>query len=661
VVAAVTAIGAFVAVTAYGFSNASSLGMGAPDLETAFSKGTNAIVTSLFLPLWKGREVPDPGRLDWAIIIALILVGYRQLEARAFARQAPVLDISQLSDGQPDSPSSNDTGANDAGIAGQRHTLLAAELHFRLTSMEVRTPAILPGGSRPDVVASISENRGLAGGNSRSDGLAAVAEHSGVAAGGLAGSIIRFFGMLWPGPRYWRLRLWIEPLTYGTPSGDAGDIPVTVALDNPQAGVTVATKTMAAASLDEAASMVSGYVTRQVFARDPATPSWCHGAFDGRDLATMLIAQQHRVYADSWDAIRASRQAQVRILLPVTRGRCAGVVRYELAHLHDLGNNHVTALSLHADNREQYPRFFRARYRLAASLEMAANPGLTISNPLALRNMLTEILAVLNRCGLTVSATCPHDGIVASAGDPDRYRISDALSLELLSAARAELRIIRRQFTLPAVLWASLLHRDERTTWRPYWRLRTRQAFRDAVCIAELLVAARIRINPHDNNPEPRRSHYRHGLRVAAAITGDSDPVESLLWSRPARKVKRGRPPQSRLRPAARDQVRLLPWRRQTASWLAVYNAACLYAALAQHGLPVEDRVVTCLQRAGNNHDSEIDRPYDWMSFDPDLLPLKESRRDEYPAFKKFLRERQHKDYPAGLRRVFDPEEQESV
>ena len=52
-------------------------------------------------------------------------------------------------------------------------------------------PSILPGGTR-------------------SDGLASIAEASGVSGGGLAGAVIRFAGALWPAPRRYELRVWVE-------------------------------------------------------------------------------------------------------------------------------------------------------------------------------------------------------------------------------------------------------------------------------------------------------------------------------------------------------------------------------------------------------------------------------------------------------------------
>ena len=128
-----------------------------------------------------------PGRLG-GVIVALLVLGYRGLEAWTLRRQAPCLHTSALTSDRHDNAA--DAGT-DAEVGRQLHAQLAAELRFRLAAMEVRSPSILPGGSR-------------------SNGLASIAEASGVTGSGLAGAIIRFFGMLWPGPRRIQLRLWVE-------------------------------------------------------------------------------------------------------------------------------------------------------------------------------------------------------------------------------------------------------------------------------------------------------------------------------------------------------------------------------------------------------------------------------------------------------------------
>ena len=88
--------------------------------------------------------------------------------------------------------------------------------------------------------------------------------------------------------------------------------------------------------------------------------------------------------------------------------------------------------------------------------------------------------------------------------------------------------------------------------WKPHWRLATRQEFRDGVCVAELLVAVKHRLNEKylverpgeraDGTPPPRgrggrarglaeRFRQRKGLRVVSAIVGDSAAVRTVLWA----------------------------------------------------------------------------------------------------------------------------------
>jgi hypothetical protein len=224
--------------------------------------------------------------------------------------------------------------------------------------------------------------------------------------------------------------------------------------------------------------------------------------------------------------------------------------------------------------------------------------------------------------------------------------------MQLLEAARTELQVIRRQLAFPAVLWAGLARRSERTVWRPHRQLRYRQSFRDGACVAELLVAVRIQLNETGNLRPVKPSRYRHALRVAAAIAGNSALIKAVL-----RDGAGAIPPP--LKPAAptRERVRRLPWLPHTASWQAAYNTACLYSVLAQHGLANEDRIVVSLQRAIDSRDSEMERPYDWIAYDPDFLPLKASGRDKYPAFKRFLRDTKRRDYPRRPRPTDDPRE----
>jgi hypothetical protein len=603
-------IAALIAVTAYGQTPAGA--QVPPDLQAAFAFGADRLSAAWFRPLWalwSSRHAPAPGRLGWTVIAVTLLLGYRQAEKWALRRQAPELDTGKLTDGQP---SIAGDGPGDGGpTAGQRHDWLAAEVKFRLAAVDVYAPPVLPGGTR-------------------STGLASIAEASGVSGAGLAGAVIRFSGALWPTPRRYELRVWVEgtaptePRAAVTAIGRGGaerarrpavnPTRVTVEIDEPPTGGTVASKTIVAAGIDEAASMVAGYVARQIFARDPASPLWCHGAADGRDLGALVLARQERVYVESADDVQASRRRQVELLQNVTGAdRCAGVVRYELAQLQDLERDHLAALRLHAMKREQYPRFLRGTYRLCMSLEMIADPEFPVSYPASARAVLDETLDILYRAGLTDTDRCgPRDihlrdpGPVPAAGkDQGPHVLSHELREMLLDAARSELRTIRRQLSLPVIIWNTVWRRDERTVWRPHWRIADRQEFGDGVRVAELLVAVKHRLNQkyliekERALPAPARAggrrgartrrrprtargagfaerfRLRKGLQVVTAIVGDAAAVRTVLqrpfdaW--PARVATVSRPdlpaeaiPEAVARsawiPPTRDRVRWLPW-----------------------------------------------------------------------------------------------------
>ena len=715
-VTAATVIALLVAVTAYG--QTPSGGRVPTSLETAFAFGADRLAAAFFHPLWalwSSRHAPAPGRLGWSVIAVTLLLGYRQAEKWALHRQAPQLDTTKLADGQPSIAGDGSGDGGDGGpTAGQRHDWLAAEVRFRLAAVDVYSPSILPGGTR-------------------SDGLASIAEASGVSGGGLAGAVIRFVGALWPAPRRYELRVWVEgrpprgaaraggaraaitqagtalartaravTVQAGTSravtvqagtvreadeGGTAVGTRVTVELDEPAAGQTVASKTIAAETIDEAASMVAGYVARQVFARDPASPKWCYGASDGRDLGALLLARQERVYVESADDVRASRARQIELLWSVTGAdRCAGVVRYELAGLEDLEHEQLIALRLHAMNREQYPRFFRGTYRLCMSLEMIADPGYTIFNPAAARVVLDETLDILYRAGRTAIDRCGDGDIHLAAATSGPSVLSHRLREALLTSAQRDLRAIRHQLSFPVVAWNTFWRRDERTVWRPHWRLTTRQSFRDGVCVAELLVAVKHRLNQRylaehgdktaGRRPGPVERYWqRKGLRVVSAIVGDSAAVRAVLqapfddWHGVGQHEVDQRSPGPGTAvpdrsgvpgwiPPTRDRARWLPWQARTASWQAAYNTACLYAVLVRRGLAGEDQVVASLRRVVLNRGSGLERPHDWISNDPDFAPL--LRHDSaYKKVRAFLEAQERRDYPMKQTYHLHPEHAE--
>jgi hypothetical protein len=659
-------------------------------LSGAFTRGTDALIRAFFhlTPVPPGHHDPGSGWIGLLVIAVLLVIGYRELEALSQHCHARCLDTSELTRAQQTGSSGDGKGAwtdmqrlaqqtdssgggEGALTDGQRHDRLAAELKFWLPAVEVRAPAILPGGSR-------------------SSALASIAEASGVNGSGLTGAIIRFFGMLWPSPRRVRVRVWVDGAA-GPAKIDALTR-VAVSLDDPATGASIGTKTLAAGSLDNAACVAAGYVARRIFAGDPTAPPWSTGVADGGDLAAMLLAQQERVYPESREEVKKAWNTKIGLLKDVAfSSQCAGVTRYELAHLYDLTGDHVKALALHANNREQYPRFYRGRYRLAMSLEMIASldpgPGMTEEE----QATLDAALRILLR----------WDG--KPADDSEKYRKGGKLVLDtglrpyLLEAAQKELQEIGKYLTLRDVIWQSFWHRNERGVLKPYWRLRHRQSFHDGVCLAQLLVAVRQTLNkkeaalvhhdlvavrqtlnddtlPHglarrleavrqtltaDPLPHPQKV-----LRIATAIADNSSHIANLLripyeQGKPWRKEH---PP----RMVKRLRTRRWPWQYRTVSWPAAYNLACVYAAICAYYIgQLEDnqaqddaelkclvgKVVTGLEFAINNPECEMERPSEWIDNDPDFDCLR-SRGHQFPEFKNFLDTQKRRDYPSSTAAV---------
>jgi hypothetical protein len=585
---------------------------GTGSLSDAFARGADTLTGALIRPLWfGGHQVPVPGRLGWLVIVVLLVLGYRWLEAWALRRQAPCLDVSALTGDRQDDVAEAMTGVQ---TGRQQRDWLVAELKFLLPMVEVRSPAILPGGSR-------------------SGGLASIAEATGVTGAGLAGAVIRFFGMVWPNPARIQVRAWVERPP-GLVSSD-GVTRVAVGLTDPRSGARIAAKTLAAGTLDDAAAAVAGYVARHIFARDRTVPPWCTSATDGADLAALLRARQVRAYPECRRDIRRAWDRQIEILEGVAgRDLCAGVVRYELAQLHELcaTRRPIEALLLHAANREQYPRFYRGRYRLAMSLEMLANPHF---KPAEIdMTTLKEALRILDRCGVTNAS--------ADLIDKNQTVLAEEVRSCLLDAAWKELRAIHRYLTRRHIIWASFWLRNERAVLRPYWRPRHRQAFHDGVCVALLLVAVR-QAQLTGAKTGGKLHHVGTIARITAAISGGSMDFAKVPYRLPARTTRR-QPVTTRMR------TRRWGWQCRTPSWPAAYNLACAYAALAAGADletdldPLVRKVVRSLEFAVCNPECEMERPSEWISHDPDFDWL---QREEDQRFMAFLDNQRKRDYPA--------------
>jgi hypothetical protein len=450
---------------------------------------------------------------------------------------------------------------------------------------------------------------------------------------------------------------------------------VTVSLDDPGTGASIGTKTLAAGSLDDAACVAAGYVARRIFAGDPTVPPWCIGTADGGELAAMLLVRQVRVYPESEKEVKQARCTKIGLLEEVAQGsQCAGVARYELAHLHDLNGHHAKALKLHANNQEQFPRFYRGRYRLAMSLEMIASSDPCTRMNKEERVTFDAVLRILHQWDGT-----PADKSKEHHVENHKLVLSTDLRSYLLKAAWKELQEIGQYLTLTDVIWHSFWHRNERGVLKPYWRGRHRQSFHDGVHLAQLLVAVRKTLNEEEKEKKKKKKlphglarllvvvrqalkadplpHPQKALRIATAIAGDSSCIADLLgipYRRPKWSGQKDPPTMVK-----RLRTRHWPMQYSTPSWPAAYNLACVYAAIyaarnhqpdagqIENGLLcLVEKVVTSLEFAINNPECEMERPSEWIASDPDFGCL-HSRHDHCSKeFRNFLANLKQRDYP---------------
>ena len=643
----VTAIVLAIAVARFGLKHSE---YSPTNLVDSFLSGVDQVTIAVLHPFW--GKVPAPGVAGRWIIAAALLLGYRQLEALALRRQAPELDLSAIGSGRPAGhshgrPAGGPSHRHDGGpTAAERQAQLAAELRFRLPTMEVRSPSILPGGARTNALASIAESSGVSG-------------------AGVVGAVFRFAGMFWPRPSLFRVRSWVEC--------EAGT-QITVLLEDVMTGLPIATKTVAGDNFDVAASMVAGYIAREIFGMDRTVPQWCYGTADGRDLGAMQLVRLQRFYAACPYEVRESRTVQIRILSGETGTvRTAGIVRYDLAQLLALDDQHLESLRLHALNRELHPRFYRGRYRLAMSLEMIANPEHYLPFDEATLVKLAETLEIISRYGPTDDAlqemakTLRHteDREVAppSGGTASCLRVPQELALKLLDIAAEDLRQVRTQLKLGHVVWDAFFRRDERAVWLPHRKRRHRKSFQDGVYVAELLVTVRCRLRePAGTDPGWRkhalvRSHLRRAIRITWCVAGHPSFIYSALTD-PHGRWWEPQAARAWLDLLSRAWVRWPAWRRSSASWQAAYNTACLYAALAdaawRRSAPgdilreLERRVVVSLRRVVDNPSSELERAWDWIFGDPDFRVMRDNR-EKFTAFGEFLDELERQEYPASM------------
>jgi hypothetical protein len=587
-----------------------------PSFTGAAHAGLREVARAFFAPLAAAAGT-SPTADDGAVVLFLLVLlgGAYALESWTIRLEPPTIEVDAA-----------DADARD------REKRVVREVQFRLPAVEVRRPALLPGGDRTDA-------------------LAAVVERVDPERGKVLAALMRLAAKVWPTPASFRVKIYDEDAELESieREGGAGRPPsrlrtdggvpvtrITVDIRDARSGQSHAVRTMAVPE-SQLAEHVAGYAARTVFRQDWTTPRWAVGSFDGQDLAAYLLYLKSARPRDSYGSVRQWAEDQVTLLERATKNSPgAGVMRYELALLEDLLQRHSRALTHHAENAGRFPAFFRASYRLGMSLEMMAGPAFARLWPRGAE--LEELVRALDSCGLCRCRAEPgkrcaaHESLLeALRADPPSAEQAHLIRTALLVLADRYLGQYADVLRLHRLWWRWFRHREERPGWHPYLFgnhlvRRQRRAIREAIRVARDLVATR-RLLLELSSP-----------RAEGTGPGDPSPERGL------REI------------LARYDPGTYPGRQRVTSWAAVYNAACVHAAvipavvrglLREETLDVrdlEERAELLLRRVIDDPDCEFERPYDWMSVDPDLAPLWEL--DPRRGFLRMLRQR---DYPQSL------------
>ncbi len=489
-----------------------------------------------------------PGIGGWIVLLVLLGAVLAFFDRMCTRREQPRVQVSQTLAAQVMADSDAQEPESQAAVTER--------LQFRLPAVEVRKPAVMPGGST-------LEN------------LAVVVSESGVQGSKTTAALMRMIRALQAQPRAYEARLLVERCD------DAGQtcprrpkLRITVDLRNIRSEQSVVVRTLPPCTPPEAAEKVAGFTARQVFWEDAATPSWAVGSANGEDLSAYLLARQRSPQGGTfWDCYTC-RQGQRELLEgAVKHSPNAGAVQYDLACLCDLDGDNLESLLLHLDNRVHHPRFLRGRYRLAMSLSMLSTPdwferewcGVCAWPPAdppvadSSRNreaVKDDIIRTLRRSGMLRRLRDEDEQRKALTGVPERGAEAPG-SAEL--AQLALLRLAQQEF------------RDYRASLRP-WRLAW-SAFRNRPERASLLAA--LRAEPH---------RWRHPRRRLLASSFSLDIIKHRI-----RCLSNDPTADDKLRKAQKRARRLVgfgdevdigfrSWAYGKAPWQAVYNAACLYA-----------------------------------------------------------------------------------
>jgi hypothetical protein len=607
----------------------------------------------MFKPLLHGSvsQINSLDRAGWIVLLILVGVTLAWFDTWSARREQPRVTVPDAPDAEPRNP----------GLKERR--MLTEKLQFCLPAVDVSRPAVMPGSTTIESVASL-------------------AAESGVRGSGVAAALIRTLQSLQGQPSTYQVRMFIEPCELDRYSwSTGGKRRVTVEVRDARTGRSIGVKVLQSCRRDEAAEMVAGYTARKVLWKDPSTPDWAVGSTDGEDLSAYLLARQTmpegRTYRAWWDCRQARRRKLEQAARHNTGGM--GVVGYELADIYDLNGDNMRSVLWHLRNRVRCRQFWRGRLRLAISLGMLAGSIFDSQWMVAAHAHSGQHCPGCMKCDIITEMSNANmlrhkyrTALCADRTNPKKAKLA------LLRLSRREFHACRWHSRAFVLLWTAFWYRRVRNVsltalrgkprwWRhPRRRLwpiifgleivkqRTRQLkhptgarkARDKTALenAQKRVRRRLRLGEvpcptpkcaQANNPQVDLDGevLSAQLKPAAMPTGYSRAGLSRVWWWVLTRKRDRR------------------WDYQRAPWQAVYNAACLHAlpdpsdSAADEPLPGSAEIaVRLLQLAISDPACELERPSEWIATDPDLRALQNS-----PEFVELVRDQAQKDFGPSL------------
>jgi hypothetical protein len=581
------------------------------DFPNAFLRGSRSLAVEMLSPLTPdgAKHLVNSSPAGWvalAVILAAILVWFDTWCAR---REAPRVRVTEA------------PAAESGNPALDLRREITEKLKFRLAAADVHKPAAIPGGSTLDNLATVVSSSDIQGSKTTA-------------------MLIRAVNALAAKPSTYDARLYAEGAPGRRSAGSGSDLRITVDVEDARTGAIIATHTLGPCSKEDAADKAAGFTARQVLRRDPSTPAWALGSLDGEDLSAYLLSQEMSPKNLRPDGLRAYRTDQRDTLARTDSGNADAVLaRYELACLHELLEDPVSALRLHLRNRVYHPLFLRGRYRLAMTLNMLASCR-DRHDRRYLAKSRDGIITELDWVGMMLRK--PELQLKTRSSDEQIERVISDEEVEqvILKFVKDELQAYRNRmrvsFLLLRAFWVRRARRallDQLST-KPCWWLHPRRRLSApwvALTIAEQ--DHRALLPGATRKPGVARrliDRARRKLRPMAACypaTGELADARKDVLRKLGLKRLDDRTDRNRMRGT---RGRGWPYWRK-APWQAIYNAACLYALPEE---PDTGMAVILLRLAVEHPGCELDYPDEWIRADPRLRQL----RREGP-FRKLLNE----------------------